>query len=1271
LNFLTVTSNHLERLDSTRAVEIVRRLLVVEAHACGARITAINVPGDIFVSDGGIDAEAEGISGSVGLLQPGYNRFQIKTGDFDLHKPSKITELLFDGKGNKRKLKPRVQACLEHNGTFTVVVFGWDKPDRTDESSEKGKKSGNAVAEFRRQLSDFDSKYSNAKIEVCRQNNLITYLHRFPSLALEVNGNSAARFVTVDRWSTFQEMDRSIHLGGAQLECIESIRSSLLETSESVHVRVIGEPGVGKTRLVLETILSSTPIKALTLYCSRASEFIGSDLQNLLLGGDSLYNVILVLDECNGPDAAQVWDRLYNLGPRVKLVTITHWPEQISGQTRVLRVPALDRDQIRLILKDYVGLPQDAERWVEFCGGSPRVAHLLGNNLRINPDDLLASPDTVDAWGRFIAGPLKPSDPEVAKRKLVLCHLALFQKFGFEPPLTDEAKKIHELIQKTDVTITFPAFSKVVRELRELRILQGETTLYITPPALQIKYWTDWWEDYGDSFNLEEFTSHINPKMLQWFYSTFEYAQESLLAARTVQQLLRPDGPFATLELLETPLGGGFFFALTNANPEAALSRLKSLLGNRSREELLLLGGRRKIIESLERIVVWKPLFLGAARILLALAEAENERWTNNASGLFANLFSLGIGQVAPTEAEPSIRFLVLQEALSSTSAERRKLGLAGLGTALEIDHFSKFGTPEWQGLRKEPALWTPQTNKELFDAYRQAMKILHQHVTKTNGKERQESIEVFINQMPGLLRIEYLREEVLSYLEEFCNLADKTTRMSLLNELSRLLLHTDFPDDVTQRLKTLVQLFEPQDFSSRLRRWVGTGLFADRFDQVNGASRMEAMIKGLAEEVMAQPEILTLELEWLAGGPQNGFAFGYALAQQDLSYMLYEQLLSSLHTQTATGVPPLGNAFCLSGYLAGMRQREPERWEAELDRFCDNSHLQPFVAEVTWRTGLNDRIANRLLELAKQGLIDSSHFALFRFTQEVQYLSQDVLDKWIDHLTTTDKRRDAFTAVYLIHIYYKHQDSTEFGDFPQALILGVLKACLAVDKLSGPGDSSDDYYWTQLGLIFVERFPENSIELGHIMLQQMGDKPGLLSNQFEEAFAVLNAITRSNPAEMWEITSAILLEKSARGWHIQHWLRGNSGFGESRAGTLRFIPAEQLWAWVDLDIKLRAKIMASIVPNHFMTDTSSASLTRELLIRYGDRDDVKRSLRANFGTEGWSGSASDHYSSNREALKAVLMNETAPQVIDWVETYIADLSEQIQTSKMQEEREG
>jgi hypothetical protein len=69
-----------------------------------------------------------------------------------------------------------------------------------------------------------------------------------------------------------------------------------------------------------------------------------------------------------------------------------------------LQIPELADAQISEIIQQH-GVSKDAaDRSAEYCGGSPRVADVVGWNLNNNPDDLTRPLDTGDVWNRFIEG---------------------------------------------------------------------------------------------------------------------------------------------------------------------------------------------------------------------------------------------------------------------------------------------------------------------------------------------------------------------------------------------------------------------------------------------------------------------------------------------------------------------------------------------------------------------------------------------------------------------------------------------------------------------------------------------------------------------------------------------------------------------------------------------------------------------------------------------------------------------------------------------------
>ena len=123
--------------------------------------------------------------------------------------------------------------------------------------------------------------------------------------------------------------------------------------------------------------------------------------------------------------------------------------------------------------------------------------------------------------------------------------------------------------------------------------------------------------------------------------------------------------------------------------------------------------------------------------------------------------------------------------------------------------------------------------------------------------------------------------------------------------------------------------------------------------------------------------------------------------------------------------------------------------------------------------------------------------------------------------------------------------------------------------------------------------------------------------------------------------------------------------------GTLTFIPREKIWEWIDEDVENRAWYFAyRLVSKTLSAGEWQDSLVRAFLVGYGDREDVRRNLRANYSTESWTGERSLHLESKKNKLLRIKEDEDNVKVKQWLNEFIDELEEDIERARIEEERE-
>lgn len=1214
----------------------------------------VDVPDCINVGDGGVDAYIENVDPTdPDVIPRGSSAFQIKSSDMG---PTACRRELHVSKNLEGPLKGELDTRLSEGAAYVLVLSAEITPEQRQAR----------LSAVREELASCG--YEDTEVRVYTANQLAGFASRHPSVvtALRPDLSTCSPF---EGWSTSRDVRHpSTFVADSERQrMVNQITDTLRTRSDCPVIRVTGLPGVGKTRSAHEA-LRPDDLRHQVLYVRRASDLLGTPLYNTLIN-DTATSAILVVDECDLEQHRQLTDAFEGLGPRLALITMSYEMGRVPIPTNVLQAQRLEKESIENILRrEYPSLPSEiASRLSGFADGYPYIAVLLAEQYFEEPDvDYLSISDD-RLMNRLIGGSYSVGSHKFTKTKDVLTGISLFQRIGVDGIGANEGRWLAEQFE-----VSWSEFQNILDEQRERGIVQGEYYVFVTPFMLRIHLLEEWWRAHGfrDESGANEFLGSMPPEigadLIRRFCEHFPYVASAQRGAEFVRNMLGPDSSLSDFDTLNSELGSRLFLALTEADPNAALRAAQRVLGEKSPEDLLgFREGRRNTIEALKRMAVWRELFQPAARLLLALGEAETETWANNASGEFAGLFAAGAGPVAPTEAPPSERLPVLREALTSDSEPRRRLGLQACASALQTDHFYRMVGAEYQGTRREPDLWTPETYGEIFDAYRSVWELAENCFSEMEGQTRAEAMDVLLSNARGLTRYEALADMVIETIRSLSLEPDVDNRDLIENATE--ILHYDgvkFSDETRRKWEELEQDLSGDDFSSRMERYVAMQILVDQFDdEGNQVDQALPEIQRLASESIGNPGLLDTEIQWLVTSrAKSGNRFGYELGRRDTRCRLLDFILNA---QAAAGQE--SSLSFIGGYGRALAERDLAQWETLLDELSQEPKYAGWIVELTWRAGqLTEQASRRIVDLVRSGFSTPETLRIFMYGGVIRSLSPADFAEWTMLLLESEQLEGASVALDLLKMYYL--DSTT--PIPKEPARSVICHPSWFRPLPGPyRQSHDTYWWADIAKSLCLNYADTGLEVAKLLLEHLGEEGTIVGGFEERPLEVLDVVMQQQPEQVWLLASPMLGPPvDIRAYRVASWLRGSESFEEGGSHILKEVPAKLIWAWVDEEPETRPSYLATFVPKVMCGPQDEQCLARELLIRYGARQQVRNALQSNFSTEGWVGPTSQHLSGKLAWLHDLRIQETHPNVLKWIDEFSTDLECRIDFARQEEE---
>jgi hypothetical protein len=1172
-----VTATQIESLGA-RFTEFVNRLLDAEGAAHGLAGNRVSVNIKDTTPDGGVDAAIRGAP-PTDWLPHGDSAWQFKRGNL----------------GPKPCAAEFGKATWAHefvrNGGSYILVLG---VPLTDNLIQKRRKE---IIQKTRELNLLPGSNDDS-IRVYDANQLARWASRFPALAVSrLIGGPGSSAVDYDTWSKVRPHQCSWVANDERDAAIRAIRAEV-SSNGIVEVRVQGESGIGKTRLVMEALREAS-LSPLVSYVDDERAVAG-DLLNHLAGGSR--KAILVIDDCPAERHIKLIGKL-PADPAIKLVTIGE-PGAAASRTPIINVGPIGEDDTDKFLKaNYLQLGPEARRFItDHSRGNIRWTIVLADRVLAAGTTQAAEIIQKNDIGLFVTTLL----PE-GQAFFCSAVLALVKRVGWDRELRPQLETLAAFAR-----VTVDELEKAGHELEQRGLLmrQGRYRA-VGPHPLAVFLAAEAWRTEGERIVSELLPLLDNEMALALFRRVADLGRFE--PARSVlPSLLAKGRPFGSLASIEAGGLGEPLTQLAIILPDEVAHHLGELIDAASTEDLRSQTRlRRDLVWTLEKLAWHQRTFESAANSLLRLALAENETYANNAGGTWVDLF----GTMLPgTAATPDQRIAYLNGAKDRSDPAERTFVVKACARALAAQNESITVSGELQGGALVEPRGTPATWGEVGDYRRAIIEILSDLVSDKEPAVAEAAINTLISAVHPLVDDPFVGDDLIEALSALRGKSLIQLRRDIENLVNLHERHS--PDEgrkLVERLGVLSDaLPPPTDLEQlhvllQLRRW---DLRDDQLSvrvveklQAIGDTGRQSLVDFLAsEDVPAAWEL------------------GRALALVDGKSKEWEDALLAGFRRNPAG---------LGGYLAGLVEKGDE---CAFDDFLDG-HLatkldSPEALTIAAHGPATDRAATRILELARQVPVFQATVALFSWQRNLS--EDDVRSLVSDWSKRVASQQDYNALIDWLNLWLPND-----GSVPDALRPIVLT--LVMMRKAFPAMAQQRWDWSRLAKVFIT---DHAVELSELILALIEDDKLMIHRDDYES-QVLFECASTHPSEVWSQIAERLVQG---GWRVQMEIRG---------WLLNAIPSDILERWIGRSSK-RARIVASVVPVGAGEPTPTARL---LLDRFGDDRHVKSSLWGDFVSGTWMGPESGRLEQQVRQLKGWLTRGSEPEgVRSWAIEMIEDL---------------
>lgn len=1024
-------------------------------------------------------------------------------------------------------------------------------------------------------------------------------------------------------------------------------------------VRITGLSGLGKSRLLFEYISGSRNLpESDILIFDASSDSSIADIKDCIIEAlqDDVTGLVII-ENCPIALHNYISREMDEANTQLRIATVGFNHESVESSAHIrlgiLAVEAIE-ELVTHILPDFEN--QDIQRISAFVEGYPLLAILIAERYR--DDGVLVGVVSDEA---FVEKLINVDGPLPNEKLNVLKVCSLFDTFGINGSQQDQANFIYDLADATRTD-----FEQLVTTFCERQIISKiGNYARVVPKPLAVFLAAKWWHESLDG-SKHKLINDMPDTMLQSFCDQITYLDNSEKVKDFVEEVCSRFSPFGQAELLLTIKGSRLFRALVEVNPKATCDALYRVFEQIDNQGISEIKGdvRRNLVWALEMLCFHKTIFQKAAWCLFKLACYENESYSNNATGQWAQLFRW---QLSGTEANLEQRTSIIDKALDLNKEESDLVVVKAIKSAISTFGGTRTLGAEFQGTKAELKEWRPKVWGEVFEYWEQLMDILISLAEKPYAIEAvKDTIGHEIRGLIGVRTIGMLDRAIRSVVESNGKYWPSATQ-SIIHALDYD--KEGMSDEVRQALLGWQKLLSPDEDNLR-EQLLLIVLDPSREHEIdeNGDYIDVAAIEAIAfAKRILEVEDLNQHVDFILGFKEQKqtWVFGKTLALNLIpkeSQSLYHALISSLARGTEKRFD------LVSGYLSGVNEKNQDVWLDILDRFSSEPELIYYFPQAL-RTGeCTAEQREVFIDLVNSGAISSNTAYVFSYGGVTDHLTEEEITDFCKRLSLINVHA-AWNSLDILNSYMFGKEDYDFEKIKPTLeILALRVSFNKGDKLQ----TLSAHHWQRS----VEKLLKSGDEkfaqtLVDYILEQVVNFEIDYSDLWDSFHKTINIAFQKFADQLWPNFSQKILSLSEKStnYRLKQLLSSGRRSGHKTRSLFTLVDEDAIVEWcrhepalllVSSSLELFDSSKKEKVPN---------SLIVRLLKNYGNNPKLRNEIRANFHSRSWSGSIVPYLEADKLALEC-LKDHESPNVRQWVAEFIAMIENDIEWNKKNETEE-